>query len=191
MSTAGKVLIVLVLLLLPVWIILVSAVATLNMEWTQALAKQNQQIATLEADVAKNKRAIADTQDKIAQEQLASDEDQAVLLAQLASIERAKAEVIEIQTGVNVQLATLKQAVDKAEVARKDRDQEQKDETAGLAAARQSVDELKAANSELLNELTQLREEFNSLLQSNKTIVGRLRQSSSMRRVGRPASFVH
>lgn len=79
MSTAGKVLVVLVLLLLPVWIILVSAVATLNMEWTQALAKQTQQIETLEADVAKNQRAIADFQDKITLEQLASEEEQTVL----------------------------------------------------------------------------------------------------------------
>src|SRR4051794_848243 len=114
MSTAGKVLVVLVLLLLPVWIILVSTVATLNMEWTQALAKQKQQIATLESDVAKNQRAIADLQDKITLEQLATEEQQTVLRAKLADVERAKAEAIELLTGVKVQLATLNEAVAKA-----------------------------------------------------------------------------
>ncbi|AGA31273.1 hypothetical protein [Singulisphaera acidiphila] len=189
MSTAGKVLVVLVLLLLPVWIILVSAVATLNMEWTQALAKQTQQIETLEADVAKNQRAIADFQDKITLEQLASEEEQTVLRSKLADVERAKAEVIEVQTSVQVQLATLQQAVAKAQVARVDRDKEQQNETAGLAAARASVDELKAANSALLNELTQLREEFKSLLESNKTVVERIIKGKT-RQVVRPASFV-
>ena len=189
MSTAGKVLVVLVLLLLPVWIILVSTVATLNMEWTQALAKQKQQIETLESDVAKNQRAIAELQDKITLEQLATEEEQTVLRSRLADVERAKAEAIELLTGVKVQLATLNEAVAKAKIAREDRNKEQMNETAGLAAARTSVDELKAANSELLNELTQLRNEFKSLLESNKTVVERMLKSKTQR-TGRPASFV-
>jgi len=189
MSTAGKVLVVLVLLLLPVWIILVSTVATLNMEWTQALAKQTTQVATLEGDVAKNTQAIADLQAKISLEQVTSEAEQTVLRARVADVERAKAEAIEIQTGVKVQLAMLQNAVAKAQVARKDRDQEQQNETAGLAAARMTVDELKAANSELLNELTQLRDEFKSLLESNKTVVERVLKSTT-RRTGRPSSLV-
>ncbi|WP_406698867.1 hypothetical protein V5E97_08275 [Singulisphaera sp. Ch08] len=189
MSTAGKVLVVLVLLLLPVWIILVSAVATLNMEWTQALAKQTQQIETLEGDVAKNQLAIAELQDQIALEQLASEEQQAALRSRVADVERAKAEAIQLQTGVQVQLEMLKQAVAKAGIARDDRTKEQMNETAGLAEARKNVDELKAANSELLNELTQLRDEFKSLLESNKTVVERMLKSNT-RRIGRPASFV-
>lgn len=97
--------------------------------------------------------------------------------------------MIEVQTSVQVQLATLQQAVAKAQVARVDRDKEQQNETAGLAAARASVDELKAANSALLNELTQLREEFKSLLESNKTVVERIIKGKT-RQVVRPASFV-
>lgn len=190
MSTAGKVLVVLVLLVLPVWIILVSAVAQLNMEWTQELAKQTKQVETLTADVAKNERAIEDLEDKIALEQLASQEQQTVLRGKLTDLERAKAETIEVQTAVGVQVAILQKALAKAEIAREARKQELENETAGLAAARMTVDELKAANSELLAELTQLRNEFKSLLESNKALVERVLKSTTRRAgVTRPASF--
>lgn len=190
MSTAGKVLVVLVLLVLPVWIILVSAVAQLNMEWTRELAKQSKQIETLEADVAKNEHDIAALQDQIALEQLASREQQSVLGGKLADMERAKAETIEAQSAVNVQVAMLQQALAKATLAREEREKEQTSETEGLAAARRSVDELKATNSELMNELNQLRDEFKTLLESNKVLVDRMLKSTT-RRTGRPASLVH
>jgi cell division protein FtsB len=189
MSTAGKVLVVLVLLVLPVWIILVSAVAQLNMEWTRELAKQAKQVETLQADVAKNEGEIAKLQDKIALEQHAAREQQSVLSGRLADVERSKAETTEIQSAVNVQVAMLQKALAKAELARQERAKEQQSETEGLAAARRSVDELKAANSELMSELTQLRDEFKSLLESNKVLVDRVLKGTT-RRTGRPASLV-
>jgi hypothetical protein len=189
MSTAGKVLVVLILLVLPVWILLVSAVAQLNMEWTQALAKQAKQVETLTASVTKNEQAIADLQTQITLSQLASQEQQAVLQSKLADVERARAETIEIQTAVKVQIETLAQAVAKAELARDERQKEQQRETEGLAAARTSVDELKSANSELLAQLTQLRTEFKELLDSNKGAVERVLRSRTLR-TGRSVSFI-
>jgi len=189
MSTAGKVLIVLVLLVLPVWIILVSAVAELNSEWTQELAKQNKQIETLDADIKKNEAAIVALQDKIDIEQFRTREDEALLQARLSDYERARTELVRIDAGIKVQLATMATAVAKAELAKESRAKEQVDETKGLADARSLVDELKAANSELLSELTQLREEFKSLLDSNKKSVNQLIRES-VRPTTRSASFV-
>src|SRR4051794_19667549 len=111
MSTAGKVLVVLVLLVVPVWIVLVSAVARLNTVWTKELQKQEKLVDQLEQDVAANTKKIAELKDQISVEQFETGEHANVLRSKLTDVERGKAETLQIQTAVKVQLDTLKAAV--------------------------------------------------------------------------------
>jgi len=189
MSTAGKVLVVLVLLVVPVWIVLVSAVARLNTVWTQELKKQEDLFDKLEKEVAANEVAIKDLKDQITLEQNETGEHLTVLRAKLTDVERGRAEAIQVQTAVNVQLDTLNAAVAKAQSARDQRKEEKQKEIQATADAEKVVNDLKAENAELMNQLSQLRDEFRFLLESNKKIVDRLNKSGT-RRTARPASFV-
>jgi chromosome segregation ATPase len=189
MSTAGKVLVVLVLLVVPVWIVLVSAVAQLNAEWTQELQKQQAQVTKLQQNVAANEQAIMKMKDDIVVAQTTADEHATVLRARLVDVERARADAIQVQTGVKVQLDTLGAAIAKAEDARKQRNEEKQQEIQAMAAAEKAVTELKAENAELMSHLTQLRDEFKSLLESNKALVDRILKGRTQR-AGRPASYV-
>ncbi len=88
MSTAGKVLTVLILMVVPIWILLVAAVADLNTNGTQAVKRLQEQVARLETQVVANEKKILDLQDQIAFEQAAMDRDRTVIRTQLAEVER-------------------------------------------------------------------------------------------------------
>ena len=90
MSTAGKVLTVLVLLVVPIWILLVAAVADLNTNGTQAVKTLQDQVSDLKAKVIDTQKNIASLQDQIALEQMAMDKDRTVIRTQLAEVERAR-----------------------------------------------------------------------------------------------------
>lgn len=189
MSTAGKVLVVLVLLIVPVWILLASAVAQLNAEWGQELEKQRTEVARLEQAVTKNQRDIQALTDQISLEQDTLAEHRTLLTAQLADVERTKAETVAIQAAIKVQLDVLNSAIKNAEVARQQRSAEKQSETEGKAKAEKEVADLKGQNAELMDHLTQLRNDFKSILESNKTLVDRLKKQPSQG-TRRPAVFV-
>jgi hypothetical protein len=171
MSTAGKVLIALIILVLPIWIMLVSAVAQLNSEWRQALAKQKQQVESLEQQIAKNEQDIAQTRDTISTVLDTAQEQQTVLRSKIADVERSRANAAEILSAVNVQLSVLKGAVAGAEKARDQRAAEKMAEIQGKETAEKEVEQLKIQNNELMNTLAQLREEFKATLEANKKLI--------------------
>jgi hypothetical protein len=72
MSTAGKVLVALVLLVAPILVILSSAVAELNKSGTRAVESLKAQVGELKGDVAKNERDIVALKDEITLEQKAA-----------------------------------------------------------------------------------------------------------------------
>lgn len=189
MSTAGKVLVVLVALLVPVWILLVSSVSQLNTNWAEALDKQRKDFIKLTEEVAKNEQEIRTLKDRIYLEQHSLGEHQAALQSELADVERAKAETIEIQSAIEIQLKQLAVAIQSAEVARDRRTAEKQAETEGKAKAEQEVAELSAQNSQLMDELTALRNDFKSILESNKAMVDRVNKARAQV-VPRRAVFV-
>ncbi len=189
MSTAGKVLVVLFLLVLPVWIILVSAVANLNSEWTQALARLEKQVSDLEPQVAANEKKILKLQDEIALAQDSADAEQTLLRAKIAEVERGKAEMTQIQTAVANQLDALKVAVESAKTASTQRKQQLDTETAAKDAAVESVKKLDTENAQLLQTLLNLRNEFKQILEQNRQLVGTPPPASGRTLRTRPASF--
>jgi len=174
MSTAGKVLTGLVLLMLPIWIVLVSAVTQLNASWREVLRAEVEKVAKLEQSVLDNQKEIQRLKDRILIVQVSGEEQATVLREKLADVERIKAEAINIQTAVKNQIESLTAAGASAAVARDRRKEEKEQEIQATAAAEKAVNELKAENAELMTQLTQLRQEFRSLLESNKALVQRM-----------------
>ena len=180
MSTAGKVLTVLILMVVPIWIFLVAAVADLNTNGTQAVKRLQEQVARLETQVVANEKKILDLQDQIAFEQTAMDRDRTVIRTQLAAVERARSATIEIKRDLQLQLETIAAALKNAEVARDHRIAEQTAEIQAKADAEKNVDQLQGENSELMTQLQRLRGEFKTTLEDNRKMVDRLlRQSAS------------
>ncbi|MHC5542181.1 hypothetical protein ACYOEI_28500 [Singulisphaera rosea] len=179
MSTAGKVLVVLVLLVLPIWIILVASVANLNTEWTMALKKLEGNIKTLEKQVADNEAMSHGLKDQIALAQSTAETNHVVIRSKLAEIERARAETTQIKTAVDVQLDTLKAALASAESTREHRKTEAQEEEKAKGAALADVERLKGETNQLMDQLSKLREEFKSTLDANRKLVERLLRGGS------------
>jgi chromosome segregation ATPase len=182
MSTAGKVLIGFVLVVALAWIALVAGVAQLNNNWTQVIAKNNKEIEDLEKEIAANRDEIQSLKDRVSLQQSAADEIQTVLRSQLTRAERQKAEMIEIQTRVKLELESLLAALKTAESARDLRKEELAKEKTEIATLEMEVEKVKGENATLLTELLGLRKEFKETLAANEALLKKARAQSTTRR---------
>ena len=73
MSTAGKVLVVLSVLMMAVWVVLISAVAQLNMTATENIKNLKADIAKLKVDVAQTQHDAEDRRSQVIAEQVAKE----------------------------------------------------------------------------------------------------------------------
>ena len=188
MSTAGKVLSVLVTLMAVVWILLVATVAQLNRNGTKAVEDLQTQVAKLEADVARTDREVQQTKDQTHTLQRVTQNDLTVLQARQADTEKKRTLQLETTTRVRLQLTDAETMIKSAEVDRKHREEEKEAETKALAETRSSVEKLKGENAQLLARLTSLRGKFKATLKDNKSMVERLNRSGGERRT-KPASL--
>src|ERR1700730_8486843 len=78
MSTAGKVLSVIVTLMAIIWVVLSAGVAQLNRNWAQRLDEDKKAIEKLEGDVLANESAVVTTRDQASQEQSVAENELAV-----------------------------------------------------------------------------------------------------------------
>jgi chromosome segregation ATPase len=178
MSTAGKVLIVLILLVLPIWIIMFSAVAELNKNGTQAVQALKERIVKLEEDIARNEHEIVALKDEIGLEQTAMGTQIAFLRSRQADAEKARSEMTEMQKRVKYQLAGLEAALKNAQTTREFRDAEKKTVTKQIADAEDEVKKLQEEHADLTAQLERLRSEFKETLESNRELADRLSKAN-------------
>jgi chromosome segregation ATPase len=179
MSTAGKILVVLVLLLAPVWLVLVSGVAELNRSGGEQVAKLKAQVAKLEQEIAATQRGIAEVKGQIALEQAAMAEGLVRIRAQEADLRRARSETLEIASRVKYQLESMQEAARRAEATRDLRTVEKKQETDLKARAEAEVERLKQEHASLVDQLEKLRNQFKSTVDENRKLVDRLKTARS------------
>ncbi len=89
MSTAGKVLVVLSVLMMGVWLVLISAVAQLNMTATEGIKKNKADIAKLKVDVAQTQQNGKDLLSKVNAEQVAKERSLFEVRSRLSTAERS------------------------------------------------------------------------------------------------------
>ena len=175
MSTAGKVLVVLVLLVAPVWIVMVSTVAQLNKNAGEQLESLKKQVATLESDVSTMTRNVVNLKDQIAHEQEAMNQQLAVTRAHQADLQKARSEWIEIASRDKYQVAAMQEAAKRAEATRDLRAAEKVQETEAKQAVEAEVEKLQQEHAELTEQLDKLRGEFKATVDENRKLMARLK----------------
>ena len=178
MSTTGKVLSVLAVLLALVWTVLTSAVAELNRNGTKAFEDLQGKYSKIAEDLKVAEHDFQTFQDKINEEQIETDNDLAVLRGQQAELEKARSQVLEITSRLNLDLELLAVTIKQATVDRDFRATEKVAEIKAKADAEAEVEKLKSENADSLARLTELREKFKSALEANKSMVEKLESKS-------------
>jgi len=168
MSTAGKVLIVLVMLLLPVWILLVSAVAQLNKNGGQAVAAEQKKYASLETQFRESKELARKTRDEHSLLTTTAGEDVAVLRAKQSGLESIRSSVLEDQSRKQIALGHMQAALKNAETDREHRIKEKAQMITDKSDMEKEVQQLMAVTTELTNQLEKLRNDFKSTYEQNK-----------------------
>jgi chromosome segregation ATPase len=173
MSTAGKVLVVLIMLASLVWMVLLAGVTQLNRNGNQALKNLDDKVVQLTDDVQTTRAKIVEIKDQtnVLQEQM--DKELTVIRSSQLDVERVSSNIKEILARVQYQLATLQETVKNAEAAAKQRSDEKVAEQKALDNAKADVQTLKSQNHELTNRLTGLRNEFKSTLNHNASLIGK------------------
>jgi len=188
MSTAGKVLVVLSVLMMAVWVVLVAAVAQLNTNANQTLAKLQADVGKLQADVDQAEQNALDLRERINVEQVAKERSLYLVRTRLA---KAEATI----TGSQADLSQLKIQIDNytkaLASAREDlnlRNREKADLEKAKADEESTVNRIKGENAELLGRLTQLRADFQETLRKNTSEV-QAQIKGGRKPAGRPASL--
>lgn len=168
MSTAGKVLVVLILLASLVWIVLTAGVTQLNRNGNQALITLNKRVTDLDEKLKQTQVEIARTKDQtvVLQEQM--DTELAVLNSRQNDVQRSSSAIREILSRIQYELATVQATVQAAEQERKERYAEKDAETKALAQARADVETLKATDKSMRERLDGLRREFKTTFDTNR-----------------------
>jgi predicted nucleic acid-binding Zn-ribbon protein len=171
MSTAGKVLVVLVMLASLVWMLLTAGVTQLNRNGNQALIVLTEKVAKLQGDVKNTRDEIIRVKDQthVLQEQM--DRELAVINARQNDVQRLASNISERLSSVRYELATVQQTVQNAEQGRTARAAEVVADQKALDAARDEVKSMKATDEQLRARLASLRAEFKKTLNSSVNIL--------------------
>jgi len=173
MSTAGKVLVALILLSSLVWISLAAGVAQLNRNGNAALAKLANDYTTAQEGLTKAQADIAKIKDETTVFQESVDAQLAAIRSHLYEVEGRNSLVTELVNRLQYQLATVQNTVKDGQRLRDQRVAEKQDEEKALADARAEVKELMAESDKLTQHLESLRQEFKKTFEANVDMVAR------------------
>jgi chromosome segregation ATPase len=173
MSTAGKVLTVLVMLVLVVWIVLAAGVARLNTNGNEQLHKLVEQVEKLRADVEKTTVEVAGLRDQTSTIQEKVDRDLTVLRDRELALEKSASQITESLNRYKFQLGTVEEAVKSAQDLLQHRVAERDAEQKALADSRSDVKMLMADSSQLMNRLDTLRKNFKETYHKNVESLGK------------------
>jgi chromosome segregation ATPase len=175
MSTAGKVLAVLVMLTSLVWMVLSAGVDQLNTNGNKRLHDLVVQIEKLEGDVEQAREDVNALKSSASTIQETLDHEATALRARQSDLEKDRSQIKEMFSNWQYQLETAKETIDRAKSALQHRTEEQESGQQLLARTKSEVKELMDRCGELTNELLALRKEFNSTYHANVESLGKTR----------------
>jgi chromosome segregation ATPase len=167
MSTAGKVLAVLVMLVSLVWMVLAAGVDQLNTNGNKRLNDLVVQIEKLEGDIEQARADVVDLRSSASTIQETLDHESTVLRARQSDLEKDRSQIKEMLSNWQFQHETAKETIDRAKAALQHRSEEQESGQQLLAKTKSEVKELMDRCGELTNELLGLRKEFDSTYHAN------------------------
>jgi outer membrane protein TolC len=178
MSTAGKVLAILVMLVIVVWVVLASGVARLNTNANTKLHDLQTEVERLDGEVTKTQLEVTSLIDSTSEVRTQIDVTFAVLRARQYDIEQARSQILENLLSLQFQLATAQETVKSAQTALDNRNADLQAETKALALGRSSVQELITETDQLSARLATLRKDFQTTYRSNLEILGKVGRSA-------------
>jgi hypothetical protein len=160
MSTAGKVLSVLILVASLVWLILAAGVDQLDRNANKALIDLREKVIKLQDDIKNTQGLVSKTKDQTTVMQEEMDRGLAVVFARQNDVQRNESTIRELLSRVQYELATVQHMVQSAEKAKTERAAEKVQEQSDLDKVTAEVATLKAKDTELRAKLQSLRDEF-------------------------------
>jgi chromosome segregation ATPase len=188
MSTAGKVLVVIVMLAILGWVILASLVTERNKNWGREMQRLSVEVDKLDVELAKLRSELDQRVADVSSRQRESNNELTVLRVRLNDVQKLETTTLESLTRAQFQVQSVQSAATSAQNDLDRRKAEEAETGKLLAAGRSKVDQLKEAVGAQLAELAKLRQSFKSLLSQNKEMLGRVERSIGPSRGGRVRS---
>jgi hypothetical protein len=163
------------LLVLPAWIVLASAVAQLNKNAGEQVAKLQKSVENLENQFTTLKNNVAGLKDQIAVEQGTMTEQLTLLRKQQSDLQKVRSEWIENSSRANFEVAGMKETAKRAEATRDLRASERMQEIAAMQAAEAQVEQLKQEHARLSEQLDKLQNEFKTTVDANRKLLNELK----------------
>lgn len=195
MSTAGKVLVVLVMLAVVPWIWLYAKVYELNSSWGEEIQRLSKQVDDLGGQVAKKQAELDDALLAVSREKSQRDDELTVLTTRVSEIEVLETGSREAAERARLQIALLEAAAKDATATVAGRVKELNDTQKAKDEAEALVKSLQNSVQQRMDNLATLRQEFLRLVEENRQMLERLRgrkgETPSAARTGRvrPVSF--
>lgn len=176
MSTAGKVLSVLVALMVLVSIYLLSMVSQLNRNWGKGIDSVTEQITQVDQDIRQTQiDAFALKQNVIAERQITNTRLRSLQI-RVEDLENRVSYLKEDQLRLQLRLEDEQAIIARNQESIAGREQEMATLRADLGQENQRRDQIAAENSEKFDRLSSLRDQFSSLVAENQEL---LRQVAS------------
>jgi chromosome segregation ATPase len=185
MSTAGKVLIVLVMLMILVWVVLSAGVSRYNTNANTKVFELAKQVEDLQELVKKTQDDVASTLTQTSQEQEKIDRERALLGAKKSDLERARSQISDTLSSVKYELEIVEATAKTAQTDLDNRTAEHQEETKVLEKERADNQELMASCSKQRDQLASLRKDFKSKYHANIEALGKVASKNSQARAGR------
>lgn len=172
MSTAGKVLTVIAMLMTIVWVLLSSSVTQLNRNWTKQVADNKVKIEDLEQKNVVVEHDVHLEKDKTYHEQSVTHNELTVLEDRQSDLEKARAQELEASARAKYQLETTEAALKSAVADREQRVADLNSEREAKSKLEESVKALQSEDNQLRVQLEQLSKKFEASLKANREKAG-------------------
>ncbi len=167
MSTAGKVLVVLVTLSLLAWIVLFSAIAQLNANQGQALLQSEGKLAELVAKLEAAEALVRKNQVETHQKQRQEELELVVLRTRDADAARVLSVANETNSRYNIDLQTVKAGAEEAKAAQERSERDLAGYKKQLISEQGEVSRSRSENRILRSDLDKLQKEYAALAAQN------------------------
>jgi outer membrane murein-binding lipoprotein Lpp len=167
MSTAGKVLVVLVMTAMVVWIVLTAGVDQLNRNGNEVLHKLVQDTEKLGADLQQTRNDIRKLRDETSLWQERADRQLSMLDAKETEVEKAHSEIQESLSRAQYELAIVQDTIKGAQTSISNRIVERDAEKKAVADLSSEVQTLKTETAQLMDRLKTLRDQFKTTYHAN------------------------
>ncbi len=173
MSTAGKILVILVMLASIVCLMLAGGVAQLNANANKRLQELSTQLAKAQEDIEAAKREAMAQRDQATVTQEKIDRDVTTLRARQTDLERSRTQIVDTLARLQYDLSTVNATIEGAKNSFQNRNAEFEADEKELADLRGRVQSLKANNAQLMARLQTLRDQFQDTYHKNLDMMGK------------------